>query len=46
MLSSSKTKSLARTLRDRFTPSCGGERHGGAVESEALDDLIAYLESL
>ena len=36
----------ARTLRDRFTPTCGGERHGGAVEGEALDDLIAYLESL
>jgi mono/diheme cytochrome c family protein len=36
----------ARTLRDRFTPSCGGERHGGAVSGEALDDLLAYLETL
>lgn len=36
----------ARTLRDRFTPSCGGDRHGGAVTGEALEDLLAYLETL
>ncbi len=36
----------ARTLRDRFTPTCGGERHGGALEGDQLDDLLAYLGSL
>ena len=38
----------APTLRDRFTPSCGGRRHGETAhlaESE-LDDLVHYLESL
>jgi mono/diheme cytochrome c family protein len=38
----------AATLRDRFDPACGGDRHGDVSElNEAqLDDLVAYLESL
>jgi len=36
----------ATSLRERFDPGCGGQDHGGAVEGAALDDLIAYLESL
>jgi mono/diheme cytochrome c family protein len=39
----------AKTLRDRFTPECGGgDNHGHTSHlSEAqLDDLIAYMESL
>jgi len=36
----------ASTLRARFEPACGGDRHGGALEGAALDDLVAYLESL
>ncbi|MBX7191846.1 MAG: cytochrome-c peroxidase [Sandaracinaceae bacterium] len=36
----------AHTLRERFSPSCGGADHGDAVEGEALEDLLAYLESL
>ena len=38
----------AATLRDRFDPACGGDKHGnveGLGEAE-LDDMIAYLESL
>jgi hypothetical protein len=38
----------AETLRDRFDPACGGERHGNVAGLEAgqIDDLVAYLESL
>ena len=39
----------AATLRDRFTPSCGGgEQHGRTADltSAQLDDLVAYLETL
>jgi DNA-binding beta-propeller fold protein YncE/mono/diheme cytochrome c family protein len=38
----------AATLRDRFDPVCGGDRHGnlaGLGDAE-LDDLVAYLETL
>jgi DNA-binding beta-propeller fold protein YncE/mono/diheme cytochrome c family protein len=38
----------AATLRDRFEPGCGGEKHGDVshLSVSELDDLIAYLESL
>jgi hypothetical protein len=39
----------AKTLADRFDPSCGGgESHGRirALASEDLSDMVAYLESL
>ena len=38
----------APTLRDRFTPTCGGTKHGGVSDLSAtqLSDLIAYLESI
>lgn len=39
----------ARTLLERFTPSCGGgDRHGrtSQLDAGALDDLVAYLRSL
>jgi mono/diheme cytochrome c family protein len=38
----------AATLRDRFDPTCGGDRHGKTAQlSDAeIDDLVAYLESL
>lgn len=39
----------AKTLRDRFDPSCGGgDRHGttSGLSSDEIDDLIAYLRSL
>jgi cytochrome c553 len=38
----------AATLRDRFDPACGGDRHGDVsdLDEAQLDDLIAYLESL
>jgi mono/diheme cytochrome c family protein len=38
----------AKTLRDRFDPACGGDRHGGAdtLTDAQLDDLITYLQSL
>ncbi|AUX27828.1 cytochrome C peroxidase [Sorangium cellulosum] len=38
----------AATLRDRFDPACGGDRHGdvSGLTSAQLDDLTAYLESL
>jgi DNA-binding beta-propeller fold protein YncE/mono/diheme cytochrome c family protein len=38
----------AATLRDRFDPACGGDRHGNVADLDAgqLDDLVAYLESL
>jgi hypothetical protein len=38
----------AQTLRDRFNPSCGGNKHGGVADltSGQLSDLIAYLESI
>jgi mono/diheme cytochrome c family protein len=38
----------AATLRDRFDPACGGDRHGNVdgLDEAQLDDLIAYLESL
>jgi hypothetical protein len=38
----------AATLRDRFNPACGGDRHGATAQltSGQIDDLIAYLSSL
>lgn len=38
----------APTLRDRFGPCGGGDRHGKTshLTSEQLDDLVAYLETL
>jgi mono/diheme cytochrome c family protein len=38
----------ASTLRDRFDPACGGDRHGTLqdVTTAEIDDLIAYLETL
>jgi mono/diheme cytochrome c family protein len=38
----------APTLRDRFSPACGGAEHGKTADlsSEQIDDLVAYLESL
>jgi hypothetical protein len=38
----------AATLRDRFEPGCGGDKHGDVSQLSAgeMDDLIAYLESL
>jgi DNA-binding beta-propeller fold protein YncE/mono/diheme cytochrome c family protein len=38
----------ATTLRDRFEPGCGGDKHGDVSQLSAgeLDDLLAYLESL
>jgi hypothetical protein len=38
----------AKTLRDRFDPTCGGSRHGRleTLEANDLDDLVAYLETL
>jgi cytochrome c553 len=36
----------AETLRARFEPRCGGDRHGEAVSGAELSDLLAYLESL
>jgi cytochrome c553 len=38
----------AATLRDRFDPQCGGDKHGVTADlgSAQLDDLVAYLESL
>jgi hypothetical protein len=38
----------AATLRQRFDPICGGEKHGetAALSEAELADLIAYLESL
>ena len=38
----------AATLRDRFNPACGGDRHGVTAQliSGQIDDLVAYLSSL
>jgi cytochrome c553 len=38
----------AATLRDRFDPACGGDKHGNTANlaDTQLDDLVAYLESL
>jgi mono/diheme cytochrome c family protein len=38
----------AATLRDRFNPACGGDRHGATatLSPAQIDDLIAYLQSL
>jgi hypothetical protein len=38
----------AATLRERFNPACGGDRHGvtANLTSGQIDDLIAYLQSL
>jgi len=38
----------AATLRDRFNPACGGDKHGitGQLSSGQIDDLIAYLNTL
>jgi hypothetical protein len=38
----------AATLRDRFDPACGGDKHGQTSQlSEAqIGDLVAYLETL
>jgi cytochrome c peroxidase len=38
----------AATLRDRFDPACGGDKHGKTAQlaPEQIDDLVAYLESI
>ena len=36
----------ASTLRARFEPACGGDRHGDALEPAQLADVVAYMESL
>jgi hypothetical protein len=38
----------AATLRDRFNPACGGDKHGitGQLSPAQIDDLIAYLNTL
>jgi mono/diheme cytochrome c family protein len=38
----------AETLRDRFDPSCGGDKHGNTagLDDGQIDDMIAYLRSL
>jgi mono/diheme cytochrome c family protein len=38
----------AETLRDRFDPGCGGDKHGNTagLGDEQIDDLVAYLRSL
>ena len=39
----------AATLRDRFDPECGGgdlHGHTSQLDSDQIDDLVAYLESL
>jgi len=38
----------AKTLRQRFDPACGGDKHGNTAKlsSSQLDDLVAYLETL
>ena len=38
----------ALTLRDRFSPSCGGTAHGntGDLQPGQVDDLVAYLRTL
>ncbi|WP_433932480.1 cytochrome-c peroxidase [Sorangium cellulosum] len=38
----------AATLRDRFDPQCGGDKHGdvSGLTAAQIDDLVAYLESL
>src|SRR6185295_188037 len=38
----------AKTLRDRFDPECGGDKHGNTkdLKDSQIDDLTAYLETL
>jgi mono/diheme cytochrome c family protein len=38
----------APTLRDRFSPACGGASHGNTQDlaPEAIDDLVAFLQTL
>lgn len=38
----------AKTLADRFDPTCGGTEHGdvSGLSADDLSDLVAYLESL
>jgi mono/diheme cytochrome c family protein len=38
----------ASTLRERFTASCGGDKHGNTAQFDEvqIDDLVAYLSSL
>jgi hypothetical protein len=38
----------AKTLRERFDPACGGDKHGNVagLADGQIDDLVAYLESL
>jgi mono/diheme cytochrome c family protein len=38
----------AKTLHDRFTPGCGGSKHGNteALSDAQLNDLVAYLTTL
>lgn len=38
----------AATLRDRFDPTCGGDKHGdiAGLSTAQIDDLVAYLETL
>jgi hypothetical protein len=36
----------AKTLADRFDPSCGGSQHGNPLEASEQADVVQYLESL
>ena len=38
----------AKTLADRFDPTCGGTDHGeiDGLDAGQLDDLVKYMESL
>jgi len=38
----------AATLRDRFDPACGRDKHGDVAQlgDTQLGDLVAYLETL
>ncbi len=38
----------AKTLRDRFNPACGGDKHGDTADltADQIDDLTKYLETL
>jgi hypothetical protein len=36
----------ATSLRARFDPACGGDRHGPALSEAETNDLVAFLESI